>query len=332
MEPLKWGILGAAKIAREFVMPAVHASRNGVLSALASQSAERGAAAVAPYPGVAVHPNYDALLADPKVEAVYIPLDNSQHVPWTLKALAAGKHVLCEKPLALAATEFDALIESRDAHGRVVGEAFMVLHHPQWHRCRDLIDSGELGRLRHVDAVFTFYNDNPANIRNQAALGGGALRDIGVYPMVVTRFVSGEEPKQVRALIETDPVGGTDIVSRVSCDFDEFSLDYYVSTRMAQRQDVVFHCENGWIRVRAPFNTGVYGEAVVEICATPEARRLERFPRIDHYQLQVESFAEAVRAGHPFPCSLEFSRGNQRAIDALFDSGARSGEAVSLGD
>ena len=324
MRQVRWGVMGAAKIAREHLAPAIHMSASGVLAAVASNDAGRAAALAAPY-GARAIVGYDALLADREIDAVYIPLANSDHVGWTLKALAAGKHVLCEKPIALEAAQIDTLIAARDAAGRLCAEAFMVTHHPQWARARAIIASGELGALRQVDGAFSFLNADPANIRNRADLAGGALRDIGVYPVVTTRFATGLEPVAARARLDWD--AGIDATARVSLDFPGFAAEFYVSMRMAARQEMVFHGDKAWLRVRTPFNAGLYGEDVLELRDAAGNYRLERFPAVNQYVLQIEAFNQSVLTGAPFPCPLAFSRGNQAAIDAIYRAG-EGGEAA----
>jgi predicted dehydrogenase len=310
-----WGILGAARIAREWVAPAIHASERGTVVAVASRDPARGGALASTY-GARLHGEYDALLADPAVDAVYVALPNSEHVAWSLRALDAGKHVLCEKPLALAATEIDALIAARDTTGLVTGEAFMVLHHPQWLRLRALLAEGAIGRLRSVQGAFAFFNDDPGNIRNQAALGGGALRDIGVYPCVTTRFATGAEPEEITAVIEWER--GIDATARVMAQFADFTLEFYVSMRMAPCQRMTFHGETGWIAVEAPFNAGAYGDEVLEWRRADGLVTRGRFPRADQYRAQADAFHAAVLEGAPFACPLEFSRGNQAMIDRIY--------------
>lgn len=310
-----WGILGAARIAREWVAPAIHASERGTVAAVASRDPARGGALAGTY-GARLHRSYDALLADPAVDAVYVALPNSEHVAWSLRALEAGKHVLCEKPLALAAAEIDALIAARDNAGLVAGEAFMVLHHPQWLRLRALVADGSIGRLRSVQGAFAFFNDDPGNIRNQAALGGGALRDIGVYPCITTRFATGAEPEEITAVIEWER--GIDATARVMARFADFTLDFYVSMRMAPCQRMTFHGETGWIAVEAPFNAGAYGDEVLEWRRADGLVTRERFPRADQYRAQADAFHASVLDGAPFACPLEFSRGNQAMIDRIY--------------
>ncbi len=318
-EVVRWGILSAAKIAREWVAPGIHMSERGRIQAIASHTPGKAEALAAPYGDVTVHSDYEALLADPEVDAIYIPLPNGAHVEWTEKCLDAGKHVLCEKPIALKAEEIDRLIAARDRTGLVAAEAFMVTHHRQWIRVREMVREGVIGDLRQVQGAFTFFNDDPANIRNMPELGGGALRDIGVYPSVTTRFVTGAEPESVEAEIDWDM--GIDATARVRARFPEFHLDFYVSMRMAPRQLMTFHGTEGWISVHAGFNAHLYGDEVVEVRGFGDVLTLERFPLSDQYRAQIDAFNAAVIDGAPFACTLEFSRGNQRMIDMIYEAG-----------
>lgn len=321
---VRWGVLGAAKIAREWVVPGIHMSDRGELAAVASLTPGKAAALAAPYGAVRVHDSYEALLADPGVDAVYIPLPNHQHVEWTAKCLEAGKHVLCEKPIALRAGEIDPLIALRDRTGLLAAEAFMVTHHPQWIRARELVRQGAIGALRQVQGAFSFFNDDPGNIRNRADMGGGALRDIGVYPSISTRFVSGEEPRGVaHAVIEWDR--GIDATARVVAEFPGFWLDFYVSMRMAPRQVMTFHGDEGWLSVHAPYNAGAYGDPVIELRNADATVIFERFPRSDQYRSQIDAFNASVLDGAPYACPLEFSRGNQAMIDMIYDAAGPAG-------
>jgi hypothetical protein len=202
MEPVRWGILGASKFAREQMAPAIHMAKGAELAALATSNPARAEGFLAFAPRMRVHDSYEALLADPGIDAVYIPLPNHLHVEWSLKAIAAGKHVLCEKPMAMNAGEYAQLIAARDASGLVVSEAYMIVHHPQWQRARELVREGAIGRLQNVDGFFSYDNSgDPGNIRNLPETGGGSLPDIGVYTCGSTRWVTGEEPEAVAAEI-----------------------------------------------------------------------------------------------------------------------------------
>ncbi len=314
---VRWGVLGAAKIAREWICPAIHKSRRGAVAAVASRDLQRASALAAQY-GARALGSYDALLEDPEIDAIYIPLPNRAHVEWTHKCIAAGKPALCEKPIALTAAEIDGLIAARDAAGVFAAEAFMVTHHPQWRRAQELVRTGAIGQLMHVQGAFTFNNPDPQNIRNMPAQGGGALRDIGVYPSVVTRFVTGEEPEAVRAAIRWDM--GIDATAQVSADFPSFGCDFYVSMRMAPRQFVTFHGDKGWLTLHAPFNPRIYGDAVIEQRDASGRITLERFPLADQYCAQADAFHETILDGADYACPLEFSRGNQRMIDMIYEA------------
>ncbi len=316
---VRWGIMGAAKIAREHVAPELHAARDGALTALATTSDATADKWMPRYPNLRIHRTYEALLADQEVDAVYIPFPNHMHVEWTLRAIQAGKHVLCEKPIALKAAEIDQLIQARDAAGVVAGEAFMVTHHPQWHRVREVIQSGEIGALKVVQGAFAFNNGaQRENIRNRQETGGGALRDIGVYPAVTTRFVTGAEPVEVSADIEWD--NGIDASAAVRAVFPTFTLEFYVSMRLGARQEMCFHGTDGFIIVESPFNAGYSDGERIRIRHNDGTERIERFCGTRQYLLQAEAFNHSVLTGAPFPCSLEFSRGNQVMIDMIYNS------------
>lgn len=321
--PVRWGVLGAAKFAREHMAPAIHAAEGAELAALATSSAEKAVPFQSFAPGIMVHESYEALLADPSIDAVYIPLPNHLHVEWALKAMQAGKHVLVEKPATLQEAEFDQLVAARDAAGVLAAEAYMIVHHPQWQRVQELVQSGALGQLRHVSGRFSFDNRQDVdNIRNRPETGGGALRDIGVYVFGSARFVTGEEPVEVSAQIEWE--NGVDVLSNVQARFPGFLYTAYVSTRMQPYQEMLFHGDKGVLRLTAPFNPRVFGEARLELHQTSHAAGTgqviaERFPLADHYKLQVEAFGRSLREGVPYACPLEFSRGTQAMMDRVFE-------------
>ena len=320
MKTLRWGILGAAKFALEHMGPAIHAARGAQLVALATSSAGKADPFKAFAPGLYVHDSYDALLADPDIDAVYIPLPNHMHVEWTLKALEAGKHVLCEKPMALNAAEFDRLIAARDASGLLVVEAFMIVHHPQMIRAREIIASGILGRVRHVGATFSFFNDDTTNIRNQAEAGGGGLPDIGVYTFGSVRFLTGQEPVSI-PYAKIDFANGVDTFAQIAAEFQGFDYSATVSIRMFPRQEIVVHGEKGVLRLSCPFNAGVHAQAELHLETVQNAITTERFPGANQYVLQVEAFGRSVTEGTAYPCPLEFSRGTQTMIDMAYAAG-----------
>ncbi len=322
----RWGVLSTAKIAREQLLPAMLDSDNGAVTAIASRDLDRAKALADRFGAEHAFGSYEELLASYDVDGVYIPLPTSQHAEWTVKAADAGKHVLCEKPIALAADEIQALIEARDRNRVLVCEAFMVFYHPQWIKVRELVADGAIGRLKHVQGAFAYHNVDPANMRNQLALGGGALPDIGVYPTVATRLVTGMEPSRIQARVERDPTFGTDIYSSVKADFGEFELTFYVATQMAARQMMVFHGDKGFIEVHGPFNAGDYEHARIELHnQRHDQATVFRFGGVRQYRLEVEAFARAAQGGDDPVFTLEDSVRNQRVIDAIFRAGERDG-------
>ena len=317
---MRWGILGAAHFARQHMGPAIHAAKGAELVALATSSADKAAGFSAFAPGLRVHGDYDALLADPDIDAIYIPLPNHLHVDWSVKALEAGKHVLCEKPIALRADDIDRVIAARNASGRMAAEAFMIVHHPQFVRARALVQGGAIGTLRHVQVNFTFNNPDTANIRNKPETGGGALPDIGVYAIGSARFVTGAEPVAVTHA-RLDYENGVDVFAQVAADFGDFTYGAVVSTRMQPAQSIMFHGDAGHITMPAPFNAGVYDQAQLIFETAGGARTVERWPGVNHYVLQVEAFGAAARGGAQYACPLEFSRGTQKMMDMIYAAG-----------
>ena len=322
----RWGVLSTAKIGREHLIPAIVDAESSVLSAIASRDIKKARALAKRFGAPHAFGSYEELLASDKVDGVYIPLPTSQHVEWAAKAAEAGKHVLVEKPLALDAKDIAPLIKIRDRKKVLVCEAFMVVYHPQWIKVRDLISSGAIGKLRHVQGAFTYYNVDPKNMRNVLSLGGGALPDIGVYPTVSTRFVTGKEPSRVQATIERDKKFKTDIYSSIRADFGDFELSFYLSTQMANRQLMVFHGDKGFIEVHSPFNAGLYDHHRVELHNQSHTEAtVFRFPGAQQYRLEVETFARAAQGGKDAVFTLENSIKNQKVIDAIFRAGDKEG-------
>ena len=320
MTHIRWGILGASKFAREHMGPAIHAARGAVLSAVAS----RNPASVGPFQEFAAEcraiAGYDALIADRDIDAVYIPLPHHMHVEWTVKALHAGKHVLAEKPIAMQAEDFDNLIAARDATGLLAAEAYMIVHHPQWKRARQMVADGAIGRVIHITGGFSYDNsDDPQNIRNQAAMGGGGLRDIGVYVLGSARYVMGAELENIFAKIRLE--SGFDTFASMQGNMGEATYSAYVSTRMHPYQDMVFHGSEGVLRLTAPFNANIFGEARIELHQPNLGLRVEKFPSANHYVQQVEAFGHSIRTGAAFPWTLEQARGTQEAIDKILAIG-----------
>ncbi|MCA0043036.1 Gfo/Idh/MocA family protein [Celeribacter litoreus] len=318
--PIRFGVLGAAKFAREFMAPAIHEASGAVFAALATSSAEKAAPFQAFQPDLKVFDDYDALLKSDDIDAVYVPLPNSLHVEWCLKAMDAGKHVLCEKPIAMKAEEIDQLIAKRDETGLMCVEAYMIAHHPQWHRVRELIATGEIGELKRVETAFSFNLSDAENIRLRPETGGGALGDIGVYALGCARLVTGEEPEKITyAKIEYE--NGVDVTAEVSARFPSFDFHGYVSMQLARCQTVRFHGREGVITLRTPFNASTpAGAPEIEISDGSGSYRVETFHPARQYKLQVENFVRTLTEGAEYPWTLENARGTQAMIDAVFDA------------
>jgi predicted dehydrogenase len=267
------------------------------------------------------HGSYDALLADPEIDAVYIPLPNHMHVPWTVKAAEAGKHVLCEKPIALDATEAETLLAVRDRTGVKIGEAFMVDCHPQWLRVREVIAEGRIGDLRSMTGFFSYYNVDPKNIRNQAELGGGALMDIGCYMVHAARFGFRAQPTRVVASIDRDPQMKTDRLTSAILEFSAGQAIFTCSTQLSPYQRVNYLGTKGRIEVEIPVNAAPDKPARIFIEAGGELST-EHFDICDQYTLQGDAFSQVVLEGGDVPVSVENAIANMQVIDAIFRSGA----------
>jgi predicted dehydrogenase len=323
MKKVVWGILGTAKIGAVKVVPAMQKSDWIDVRAIASRS-EAAASRAAGELGIPrAYGSYEALLADPEIEAVYNPLPNHLHVPLTLKAAAAGKHVLCEKPIALTAEEAEQL---RSASLKVhIMEAFMVRFHTQWLRARDLVRSGKIGEPRAVQVFFSYYNDDPANIRNQPGIGGGALYDIGCYGIVSGRFLFETEPRRAVALVDRDPTLRTDRTTSALIDFGQGrQLSFTESTQCVPYQRVQICGARGRIEIQIPFNPA-QGEAAsifIDDGSALDGKSIltEVLAPCDQYTLESETFSRAVRGEIPLPYGLDDALMNMRVIDAIFRS------------
>src|SRR5215216_2252392 len=290
MNKVRWGILGTAKIALAKVIPAMQQSSWCETTAIASRDLSKAKQAAADLNIPNAYGSYEELLADNTVEAVYNPLPNHLHVSWTAKAAESGKHVLCEKPIALSATEARTLLEVRDRTGVRIQEAFMVHTHPQWLETRRRIHSGKIGALRSITGFFSYFNDDLTNIRNQLELGGGALMDIGCYPITISRWMYATEPRRVLGLIERDAEFGTDVLTTAVLDFPNGHSTFTCSTRLAPYQRMIFHGTEGWIEVLIPFNAP--NDEPTQILLDAEVIEISV---CDQYEIQGTLFSQAVR-------------------------------------
>ncbi len=323
MKKVTWGVISTAKIGVKKVLPGMQKSELIEIRAIASRSAKAAREAADALGIPQAYGSYEELLADPQIEAVYNPLPNHLHVPLTLQAAAAGKHVLCEKPIALTATEAERL---RTVAGRVlVMEAFMVRFHPQWLRARELVRQGQVGTLRAVQMFFSYFNNDPVNIRNIAAIGGGALYDVGCYPIVAGRFFFEGEPRRAIALVDRDPAFGTDRLTSALIDFGAGRhLDFTVSTQCVPFQRIQICGSKGRIEIQIPVNAPQGAKTTLFLddgaALDGSSVRVETVPPSDQYMLQGEAFSRAIRGEIELPYGVEDAVRNQRVIDALFRS------------
>jgi predicted dehydrogenase len=316
---VRWGILGTANIALAKVIPAMQRSEWCEIAAIASRDLSKAKAAAGELNSPNAYGSYEELLADDSIEAIYNPLPNNLHVAWTVKAAEAGKHVLCEKPIALTAAEARTLIEVRNRAGVRIQEAFMVRTHPQWLETRRLIHSGRIGSLRSITGFFSYNNPDPTNIRNQLELGGGALMDIGCYPITISRFMYETEPRRVLGFIERDNANGTDTLTSAVLDFPNGHSTFTCSTRLAPYQRMIFMGTEGRIEVLIPFNAP--NDRPTQILIDDE---IIEFPICDQYEIQGSLFSQAIRENREQPIPLEDAINNMAVVDAVFRSATTS--------
>ena len=328
MDPVRFGVISTAKIGMAKVIPAMQQSRRCRIVAIASRDLSRARAAAEALGIPKAYGSYTELLADPEIEAVYNPLPNHLHVPISIEAAAAGKHVLCEKPVALSAEEAGKLIAARDRAGVLVQEAFMVRCHPQWLRARELVREAAIGELRVVQGSFSYMNVDPANVRNQAGIGGGGLYDIGCYPIVGARFLFEAEPVRVASQIDYDPDFQTDRLASALLQFKKGQALFYCSTQLVPYQRMQILGTKGRIEIEIPFNAPPDRPCRIFVDDGAQlgdaSARPETFDVVDQYTLQGDLFARAIREGTPLPFPLEDALGNMRVLDAIFRAG-RSG-------
>lgn len=323
MKKVRWGILSTANIGMEKVIPAIQQSSHSEVVAIASRDLAKAQQAADQLGIAKAYGSYEALLADPEIDAIYNPLPNHLHVPMTVAATKAGKHVLCEKPIARTAAEAEGLRDC--APGRIVMEAFMIRFHPQWLRAREIIRSGELGEVRTINALFTYFNDDAGNVRNQADIGGGGILDIGCYPVTAGRFLFESEPKRVMALVDRDPQFGTDRLASVLADFGGGrQLSFTCSTQTVGEQSVTVLGSKAKLAIAIPFNAPANERTAITVdTGAPfdgSLARREILPACDQYTEQAEAFALAVLGEHTLPWGIEDAIASMKVIDAIFAS------------
>ena len=327
MRKIQWGILSTANIGIKRVMPAILSGERGAIAAIASRDASRAAEVAARFAIPRSYGSYEALLNDSAIDAIYNPLPNHLHVEWTVKALDAGKHVLCEKPLGINAPQTQAIVEARDRTQKRVIEAFMVRHHPQWHRVRALVRSGRIGTVRSMQSAFLFTVLDPNNVRNQAKLGGGALYDVGCYPLVTARYIFGAEPTRAIAMINRDVDAGVDTLTGGLLEFPGGGqLVFSCAFRAAAYQRVTILGTDGRIEMPVPFTPpkDLACRIVIDSGKSLDgtSAEFEDFPAVDQYALQCDAAAAVFLGENAQEFPIEDGTATMRCIDALYRSAA----------
>ncbi len=321
MRKIRWGIISTANIGVAKVIPAMQRGTHTEIVAIASRDLAKAQATASKLGIPTAYGSYEALLADPTIEAIYNPTPNHLHVPLSIQAIEAGKHVLCEKPIALSSTEAETLLAAAQRHPQLkVMEAFMYRHHPQWVKARELVQSDAIGELRTIQSFFSYFLDDPSNVRNMADIGGGGLMDIGCYNISLSRFIFGSEPKRVSGIVEYDPQFKTDRLASGMLDFGSGTATFSCSTRLANYQRAQIFGTTGRIEIEIPFNAPPdrpcklwhqHGNTIDEIS----------FPICDQYTIQGDLMSLAILNDTPVPTPLSDAVANMRVIEAIVASG-----------
>ncbi len=322
---IRWGVLSTAAIGVKKAIPGMQQGQYSSIVAIASRDLAKSREAASALGIPTAYGSYEELLADPNIDAIYNPLPNNMHVPWTIKAAEAGKHVLCEKPISLTVAEAETLLAVRARTGVKIGEAFMVRSHPQWIRLRALLDEGRIGELRSMAGFFSYYNVNPANIRNKIDAGGGALMDIGCYLIQAARFAFAQEPTRVVASIDRDPQMRTDRLTSAILDFPGGQSIFTCSTQLVPYQRIHFLGSKGRIELEIPVNTAPDRPTRLFIDSGADlfggGITTETFPACDQYTLQGDAFSKAILDNTEVPVPVEDAIKNMAVIEAIFRSG-----------
>jgi predicted dehydrogenase len=320
---IRWGVLSTASIGVRKVLPAMQLGKYSTVAAIASRDLTKARETAAKLGIPVAYGSYEELIADPTIDAIYNPLPNQLHVPWTIKAAEAGKHVLCEKPISLTVAEAESLLIVRERTGVKIGEAFMIRSHSQWLRTKALIDAGRIGKLRCVVGCFSYFNVDPANIRNKVESGGGALYDIGCYCIQASRYAFGAEPTRVVGCIDRDPQMYTDRLTSAILEFQSGQAIFTCSTQMVPYQRVQFLGTKGRIEIEIPFNAPMDRPTRIFVDGGDlfgADRITEEFPICDQYTLQGDQFSQAILEDADVPVPLEEAIRNMKVIEAIFRS------------
>ncbi|TWU20373.1 Gfo/Idh/MocA family protein [Bythopirellula polymerisocia] len=317
MQRVRWGILSTAKIGTQKVIPGLQRSELCEVLAIASRNRDTAAESATDLAIPRAYGSYEALLTDPDIDAVYIPLPNHLHVPWSIRAIEAGKHVLCEKPIGLSSVEGEQLLAAAAEHPHLkVMEAFMYRHHPQWQKAKQLVDDGEIGVLRAIQATFSYFNVDPANIRNDADIGGGGLMDIGCYCISLARFLFVGEPQKVCGILEHDPNFKTDCLASAILDFGTGLASFVCSTQLVPYQRVNVLGTEARVEIEIPFNAPPDRPCRIWHEKNGETVEIE-FPICDQYTIQGDLFASSILNDSPVPTPLADAVANMRVIEAI---------------
>ncbi len=320
MDKVRWGIMSTAEIGAAKVIPAMQNSPYCDIQALASRSLGTAKTLAAKLTIPKTFGSYEELLGCAEIDAVYIPLPNHLHVPWSIKALEAGKHVLCEKPIALSAAEAQTLLDTSKKHPELkIMEAFMYRHHPQWQKTRKLVASGQIGELQTIQSFFSYYNTDPNNIRNRADIGGGGLMDIGCYTISLARFIFDAEPQKVCGLIEYDPKLEVDRTTSAILDFGRGTATFTCSTQSAPYQRVNIFGTRGRIEIEIPFNAPPDQPCRMWCQAQDQTEEIS-FPICNQYTIQGDLFSKAILNDTDVPTPLEDAVANMKVIEAVMQS------------
>jgi predicted dehydrogenase len=321
MDKVRWGVLSTSNLALKHVIPAMQQGKYTEISAIASRNLASAQTAATKLGIAKTYGSYEDLLADPDIDAIYNPLPNHLHVPWSIKALEAGKHVLCEKPIAMTSAEAQTLVDAGKAYPNLkLTEAFMYRHHPQWQRARQLVAEGKIGELRTIQTAFSYFLEDPNNIRNMADVGGGTMMDIGCYAVSVPRFIFGAEPKRVSSIVEFDPRFKTDRLASGVLDFGTGTATFTCGTQLSPYQRVNIFGTKGRIEIEIPFNAppdrpcklwhehdGQIEEIMFDVC--------------NQYTLQGDSISQAILNNTAVLTPIEDAVANMRVVEAVFASG-----------
>jgi predicted dehydrogenase len=324
-------VLSTSNFALTKVIPALLKGSHLEVAAIASRDLSKAQAAAKRFGIAKAYGSYEELLADPDVDVIYNPMPNHLHVPWSIKALEAGKHVLCEKPIGLSAAEARQLLDMSKKHPKQkVMEAFMYRLHPQWRRAKQLVEEGKVGELRTIQSFFSYFNADPKNIRNQDGIGGGGLMDIGCYNISLSRFIFGEEPRRALGILEFDPNFKTDRIASGILDFGRGTSTFTCSTQLAPYQRVNILGAEGRVEIEIPFNAPPDRPCKMWHQFKDKIEEIE-FEICDQYTIEGDLFSLAVINDTPVPTPLEDAVANMKVIEAIFESG-RSGQWVGVVD